>query len=258
MKKWRGRDIKRLVLALAGMAILMTTACGEKRSVGTELAVGQEDSISETGATYESAKDGEVDIASLQKENPDIFGWLYIPGTNIDHPVLQSTEADEYYESHNALGEEDDAGALYIELANLTDMCDFNTVIHGKTTDEGTMFSELYEFADPDFFEGHEKAFIYLDGNLLTYEIFAAFEQEDISLIRTYDFTWASGCQEFLDELYGRKIMGKNIRQGWEGVTPRHFLITLTTKKDPASDKQFIVVAGLVGDAAGNIDRLVE
>ena len=37
-----------------------------------------------------------------------------------------------------------------------------------------------------------------------------------------------------------------------------HFLITLTTESQGDPDRQFVVVAALVGDAAGEIDRTVE
>lgn len=48
-----------------------------------------------------------------------------------------------------------------------------------------------------------------------------------------------------------------NLREGWEGVTPYHFLITLTTQKEENADRQFVVVAIMTEDAAGTIDRIV-
>lgn len=171
---------------------------------------------------------------------------------------MQSGQSDTYYEDHNARGEEDDTGAVYIELANLTSMCDFNTVLHGKTgADENGLFADIYRFADPQFFEEHERAYLYLDGNVLTYEIFAAYERENTSLIRTYDFTYQSGCQQFLNDLYGIRDMEMNLREGWEGVNVNHFIITLTTQKEERSQKQFVVTAVLVEDAAGTITRVV-
>lgn len=210
-----------------------------------------------TGIAYETAADAEIDFAALKAENPDIFAWIQIPGTSIDHPVLQSEEADDYYENHDAYGNSNRNGALYTELANLKNMCDFNTVIHGKSVKDSDIFAELYDYTNPDFFAEHGDIYLYLEDNLLTYEVFAVYERDDTSLIRTYDFTYITGCQEFLDDLYGTRTMGKIVKEGWEGVTPYHFLLTLTTKKDHASDKHLVVVAALVGDAAGNIDRVV-
>lgn len=213
-------------------------------------------SQAETGLEFETAKDAEIDFKALQAENPDVFAWLYIPGTDIDYPVLQSEESDTYYENHDKFRKESEEGAVYTELANMKNMCDFNTVLHGKGNANGT-FSELYKFADPEFFRTHEEIYLYLEDNLLTYEVFAAFERDDTSLIRTYDFTYISGCEEFLGDLYGSREMGKNIREGWEDVTPYHFLITLTTTSQTNPDKQYVVVAALVNDAAGKIDRVV-
>lgn len=206
----------------------------------------------------ESAEDAHIDFNVLKEKNPDIFAWIYIPDTAIDCPVLQSEQSDTFYESHNAYGEEDETGAVYIELANLTSMCDFNTVLHGKTeTDETGLFADLYRFANPDFFEDHEYVYLYLDGNVLTYEIFAAYERENTSLIRTYDFTYLSGCQQFLNDLYGIRDMEMNLREGWENVSLNNFVITLTTQKEESAERQFVVTAVLIKDEAGTINRVV-
>lgn len=224
----------------------------------TDAAARETIGIAAETAGNAQAETSDIDVTALKEENPDIFAWIHIPDTQIDYPVLQSEEADDFYESHNAYGKEDDAGAVYIELANLTSMCDFNTVLHGKTgTNENGLFADLYRFSDPYFFEEHEKVYLYLDGNVLTYEIFAAYERENTSLIRTYDFTYTAGCRQFLDDLYGVREMNKNLREGWDDLTPYHFLITLTTQKEDNAEKQFIVVAALIDDAAGTIDRVV-
>lgn len=207
----------------------------------------------------ESAQDAQVDFRALKEENPEIFAWIYIPDTSIDAPVAQSGESDEYYASHNITKENDENGALYIEAANLTSMCDFNTVIHGNTAEDGEsgLFAELYQFSDPDYFDSHEQMYLYLEDNVLTYEIFAAYERENNSLIRTYDFTYLSGCDQFLKDMYGIRSMNMMIRSGWEDVTPYHFLVTLTTSRGKDSDSQFVVLAALIEDPAGAIDRAV-
>lgn len=278
------KDRKRRNVSILFMAVLLNiivSGCGNTQKNADSLNAApnaQEESLPETArdvqeenqhagtaeeaysvdSTAETAKNAQIDFAALKAENPDIFAWIYIPGTKIDYPVLQSEEADDFYESHNAYGEEDDSGAVYIELANLTNMCDFNTVLHGKTkSGDSGQFSDLYKFDNPDFFEEHELCYLYLDGNVLTYEIFAAYEREDTSLIRTYDFTYLSGCQQFLDDLYGERTMNQNLREGWDDLTPYHFLITLTTCREDTPGKQFIVIAALMEDAAGTIDRVV-
>ena len=151
--------------------------------------------------------------------------------------------------------EEDGHGAIYIEAANLKDMCDFNEVLHGASTSDGTMFSQLSMFLDKSFFDEHPYVYVYMDGNALIYYVFAAYTRDDTRLLEEYDFTYASGCQAFLDEIYGGRSMDKLIRQGWEDqVQPENFLITLTTL-DALSGRQLIVVGCLVGDVTGQINR---
>lgn len=251
------KSIWNVLLMLLVACVL--TGCGTNgKTALQEEADDSAETVRTTGIAGESGADGQIDFAALQEENPEIFAWIYIPETGIDYPVLQSMQGDDYYENHDAYGQEDENGALYIELANLTSMCDFNTVIHGRTgKDESGDFAELYRFADPDFFDGHRSLSLYLDGNVLTYEIFAAYERENTSLLRSYDFTYMEGCEQFLNDLYGVRDMTMNFREGWEGITPYHFLITLTTQREDRPDRQFVVLAILVQDEAGNIDRIV-
>ncbi len=241
-----------------------TVESGEAGGSGIDSMPLEETAPEETKETasailQESAQDAQVDFQALKEENPEIFAWLYIPDTSIDAPVAQSGESDEYYASHNITKENDENGALYIEAANLTSMCDFNTVIHGNTAEDGEsgLFAELYQFSDPDYFDSHEQMYLYLEDNVLTYEIFAAYERENNSLIRTYDFTYLSGCDQFLKDMYGIRSMNMMIRSGWEDVTPYHFLVTLTTSRGKDSDSQFVVLAALIEDPAGTIDRAV-
>ncbi len=208
------------------------------------------------GLAGESAADGHVDFEVLQEENPDIFAWLYVPGTDIDYPVLQSPVSDDYYKSHGQNGQEDESGALYTEMPNMMNMCDFNTIIHGKDNEDGDLFAGLHKFEDPDFFEKNEEFYIYLPGNVLTYEVFAAYYDDGSDILRRFDYTTYAGCEAHLEQIYAAREMGKQLREGWEDLMPYHFLVTLdgSVRED---GKQYVVIGALTGDAAGVIDRVI-
>lgn len=214
------------------------------------------DAGQETGILGESAADSRVDFDMLLEKNPDIFAWLYIPGTGIDMPVLQSHISDDHYKTHNAIDEENSVGAAYTEMPNLMDMCDFNTIIHGNDLEEDGPFKELHLFEDADFFLEHEEFYLFLPDNVLTYEIFVAYYDEGSDILRRYDYTTYEGCQEHLEELYSVRSMNRNFREGWEGLTPYHFLVTLDgcIRKDGT---QYVIIGALKADAAGKIDRVV-
>ncbi len=210
-----------------------------------------------TGLAYETAKDGKIDFAALQKENPDIFAWIYVPGTEVDFPVLQSPVSDDFYKTHTPDGKEGSMGAVYTEMPNMMDMCDFNTVIHGRDREDGNPFMDLHRLEDPDFFAEHEKFYIYLPDNVLTYEIFAVYNDECSDILRRFDYTTYAGCQAYLEQVYASREMGKQLREGWDDLTPYHFLVTLNGSIRETEEKQFVVLGVLTGDAAGRIDRVI-
>ncbi len=234
------------------IALFMLTGCAK--------AASEPDGGLESGGRDESAADSHVDFQKLREVNSDIFAWVYVPDTGIDYPVCQSLEGDDsFYKTHNSLKQEDPKGAIYTESANLKNMCDFNEVLHGNSPDDGTMFADLQKFLDRAYFEDHEYIYVYTDGNALIYYIFAAFARNDTRLLEYYDFTVASGCQAFLDEIYESRSMNKLIRSGWEGaVEPENFIITLSTQNKDDPSKQTVVVGCLVGDVRGEIDRVVD
>ncbi len=226
-------------------------AAGERSDVG----LSQQE---EAPAAWqsESAQDGTIDFEILQSLNPDIFAWLYVPGTDIDLPILQSGIADDYYATHTPDGETGGGGA-YTEMANLMNMCDFNTVIHGEDHGEGDIFFQLHQFENPDFFNSHDVFYIYLPDNLLTYTIFTAYYDEGSDILRRYDYTTYAGCSDYLEHMYGTRDIGRHFRDGWDELTPYHFLVTLNGTTDSETGTQYVVIGALTGDEAGTIDRKI-
>ena len=231
------------------LAAVLLTGCGKE----------PENAVAELSRN-ESAEDSHVDFKALKELNSDIFAWVYLPETGIDYPVLQSSEGDDsFYNDHNEFKKEDPKGAIHIEAANMSNMCDFNEVLIGSAPSDGTMFAGLNKFLDRSYFDEHKYIYVYTDGNALIYYVFAAYSRENTRLLEQYDFSYASGCQEFLDEIFSEKSMNKNVRTGWErAVEVENFLITLTTQNSDDPSRQTVVIGCLVGDVRGEIDRYVD
>lgn len=58
--------------------------------------------------------DDHVDIRGLKEINNDVVGWIRIDGTDIDYPVLQSTD-NSYYLSRNVWREFATAGSIFLD-----------------------------------------------------------------------------------------------------------------------------------------------
>lgn len=53
-------------------------------------------------------------VKELQKENADVKGWIQIANTNINYPLLQTTDND-YYLTHNYKKEKSSYGSIFIK-----------------------------------------------------------------------------------------------------------------------------------------------
>ena len=87
-------------------------------------------------------------FGKLYQTNSDIYGWLSIPNTNINLPVVTSaSKSPSYYNSHLFDGRENNCGTLYTPSKVIKDYHK-NLVIYGKNVGDGTMLCELEKFLE--------------------------------------------------------------------------------------------------------------
>lgn len=142
-----------------------------------------------------------IDFASLQKENPDIYAWIYVPNTDVNLPVLQSPGDDNFYLTHNRDKDYAVEGAVYTQKANKKDFSDPVTVLYGHNLVNGSMFSTLHKFEDQSFFNANDTLYIYTPGHVLTYRIISAYQYDDRHILNSYDFRSPSVRQEYFNSV---------------------------------------------------------
>lgn len=96
----------------------------------------------------------EPDWAGLKAQNPDIIGWIIIPGTGISYPIVQGSD-NSYYLNVTALGEYNRRGAIFLDADSSPDLTDDNSIIYGHSVDVGGMFTNLKDFESREFFDSH-------------------------------------------------------------------------------------------------------
>ena len=198
-------------------------------------------------AKVEEEGDEKLDFAKLQEINPDIYAWIYIPGTKINYPILQSSEEEEedYYLDHNLDGSDGRPGCIYTQTLNRRDFTDFNTVIYGHNMKNGSMFKTLHYFEDADFFEQNPYAYIYTEQGALVYHIYAAYETDNSHILNTNDFTSEEGINAYLKKAYAGKAWNGNYREGVE-VCAQNRIITLSTCISGKASKRYVVQGVLI------------
>lgn len=187
-----------------------------------------------------------LDWDAMHEENEDIYAWIYVPDTDVDYPVLRHPTDNSYYLNRNIDGSEGYPGCIYTEDYNAKDFSDIHTVLYGHNLKDGTMFTSLHNFEDPDLFDKDHYIFIYTEDNAFVYQIFAAYEYGKIHLLDNFDYSNRNVYENFLYSIYNAADEGSNIRTDIP-VTADDRIITLSTcTADHNSELRYLVTGVLL------------
>ncbi len=197
------------------------------------------------GAWSQTKERTDYDWGSLCDRNPDTVGWLCLPGSRIDFPVVGAGDKDNsFYLSHDFDGTESQAGCLFMDKE--TDKGDFNRVIYGHNMGAGSeaMFSTLLKYKEKAYFE--ECRFLYFTdayGKEMQYEIIAAIEYDikDIGEwdFRERDFSCLEDGKAWMEQLRARAL---HFRQP-EGEAKRMITLSTCDRRRYGKDGRFLMVA---------------
>lgn len=184
-----------------------------------------------------------VDFAALHKRNPEIYGWIKVPGTEVDYPVLQSESNDNFYIDHDVDKNYAFAGAIYSQMCNRRDFADRVTVLYGHNMADNSMFASLHSFEDPSFFNKHKDMTIYTDGARLDYEVVSAYVYDDTHIMNSFNFSDDKVYREFLDGVMHPRSVSANVRDG-ASLGKDDKIVILSTCLN-AGDGRYLVVGKL-------------
>ena len=114
----------------------------------------------------------------LASQYPELFGWLTIPDSGINYPVMQPLTDKDYYLHHNYEGTPDDEGALFADPASSAWPMDDNLVIYGHNMKNGHMFGELKNYGTESYFLSHPR--------ILFHTLYEKAEYEVVTVVQTH------------------------------------------------------------------------
>ena len=182
-----------------------------------------------------------VDFETLQKENPDIYAWITIPGTDIDYPVVQDSTDNTYYLNHAADTSLSDSGAIYSEKENAKDFDDYLTVLYGHNMKDGSMFGTLKNFVQDGVYESDPYFWIYTPERIYKYEIFNCSTVGAVSNTYTLEFGSRKEFQNYLD----KALMQSQVDSSKVKVKSSDKIVTLSTCTGD-EETRFVVQGKLV------------
>ncbi len=224
--------------------------------------VHEEEEVEDLGEGYEyyGLLSG---VESLLAINPEVVGWISIPDTEINYPILQHKDAEdgnEYYLTRNIYGETVKAGSIFLDYRNNFDYVingvkqvenSQNLIIYGHNMADYSMFGGLkYYINYADYYSEHP--IIELNSNYRTYKykIFAMIlvdvdDETDTAFDywNTLDFSSESEFYDYVNEIKRRTIRLTDV-----DVTYGDQLLTLSTCNSTFSNGRLVVFARLVRD----------
>lgn len=184
-------------------------------------------------------------VEQLQTENSDIVGWLEIEGTKINYPVLQGKD-NHYYMTHNYKKEKTPNGSLFLDKDYNWDIPSNNLLIYGHNIKDGTMFQNLLEYKDENYFKQHPIIKFTTEKEDKEYEIIAVFEsrvyyQSEQNVFRYYYFLNEESKQEY--ENFVQQAKDASLYETGKTAHYGEQLITLSTCSYHTEDGRFAVIA---------------
>lgn len=202
--------------------------------------------IDNNADTKKYANNHGVNWTKLLKHNSDVYAWIYVPGTNVDYPVLQASrkETDSFYLEHNIDKKYEFAGSIYSEIQNSKKFTDPVTVLYGHNMKNGSMFASLHKFEDGSFFKKHDKIYIYLPNRRLTYEIYSAYIYDDRHILNSFDFSDKKILKNYQKYTLNPDTYIKNIRKVKLNANSK--ILTLSTCTNGNNDNTRYIVQGVL------------
>lgn len=189
-------------------------------------------------------------------ENQDLVGWITVPNTTINHPVMQSGD-NEFYLRHDFYKAYLRRGTIFMDYRNSLEEFDKNTVLYGHNYLDSTMFSDLEKYKDIEFYKTSpviEFNTIYADHKWKVFAVFLTTASPELDNGYVFNYIYPTMTDEnfadFIAEVSKRSLYQTDVE-----VLPTDKILTLSTctrdmdlSRRKQEDARCVVMARLVRD----------
>ncbi|MDU7454095.1 MULTISPECIES: class B sortase [Clostridium] len=189
---------------------------------------------------YNLIREEKEESDNLFEKNINYRGWIKIDNTNINYPILQGQDNEEYlYKDIN--NEYIVSGSIFMNYLN-NGFDDQNTVLFGHNMKNGTMFANLKKYKEEDFFYNNNYIEIELsNGQYLKYKVFSVYITDINDNYTKTSFEDKDEYKEFLERIKNKSIYKSDI-----SVNENDKIITLSTCSYEFDDARLVVTGKLI------------
>lgn len=234
-KSRAGTVLSRIITVIAVLVLLVAGGFCIKYFVEIYQTKNQVEDLaqqvqSSTDAYPQEPADVQPKYRALYTENNDLVGWITVPNTTINHPVLKTSDND-FYLRHDFYKAYLRRGSIYMDYRNHFDTFDKNTILYGHNYLDSTMFSDLEKYKDLEFYQTApviEYNSIYRDYKWKVFAVFLTTASPELDngyvFNYIYPFMTEENFAEFLVEVGKRSLYHTGVE-----VLPTDKILTLST-----------------------------
>ena len=189
----------------------------EREAPGKEV-MPETDGLTEEKEGYQSP----VPFHQLRTVNTDIIGWLFIEGSGINGPILQSEDNTKYLTAGYD-GKANPAGAFFLDYECESDFSGQHNIIYGHNMKNGSMFHDLLNFKKESYFREHQEIIIYTPEKEICLQPIAVVCTEADGRRRITDFADRTEFQSYVTAMLEggkyREERTEDITKLWSFVT---------------------------------------
>ena len=167
----------------------------------------------------------EINFESLLSANNSTVGWLTVPNTSINYPVVQAQD-NNFYLNHSFDKTPNSAGWIFADYRNKFDGTDKNIIIYGHNRKDSSMFATLKNTQKSDWYSNAENRYLTFSTptNTDVYEIFSVYTTPAEDYYITTNFNTPESYLNFLNTLKSRSITNFGV-----SLNPEDQILTLST-----------------------------
>ena len=181
----------------------------------------------------------DINLDALRERNEDVVGWIRIPNTNLDYPIMQG-EDNEYYLNHAWNNDNSFSGSIFLESRSNPSFAEHNTIVYGHNMRNGSMFATLREYKKDKFRQKKPYVYIRTDEGVFRYEIFASFDAPLDSPVYGLSFNQTETKVKLLEFCKENSVIETEIEPE---ITDR--ILTLSTCTNTGYSSRWVVMARL-------------
>ena len=147
----------------------------------------------------------EVNFNNLIAKNSDTVGWIQVKGTNINYPIVKTTD-NNFYLNHAFDKSKNEAGWVFMDYRNDAVNFNQNTIIYAHSRLTGSMFGSLKNILDSSWYSNKENHIIRLSTPTenTMWQVFSVYTIPKESYYITPTFNTDEEYLEFLNTIKNR------------------------------------------------------